>query len=207
MEMSFQDLKRDAQNTNDAVNLGFSALNSTICNQQYDTARMINGLENTIQGGFNAMNISNLQTANAQNIAQMQGFNAVQGQIAQCCCDEREAIAGVNYNLSTQACDTRNTIQNTTRDLIDNANANTRAILDKLTAQELAAKDAQIAAQAQENFSLKLAASQGAQTMQIVNTLRPFPVAAYQVCNPFTGTYGYQGYGSGAYGCGGCCNG
>lgn len=72
-EFSFQDLKRDAQNTSDAVNLGFANLNSTICNQQYDTARMIDGLGTTIQSGFNAT-----------NVALLQGQNAISSQIAQC---------------------------------------------------------------------------------------------------------------------------
>ena len=194
MSESFQDVKREIQNANDAVNLGFSNLNSTICNQQYDTARMINGLESTVQGGFNST-----------NIAMLQGQNAIQTQLAGCCCDLREAVTGVNYNLATQACDTRNTIQNGTRDIIDNQNANARAIIDKLTAQELAAKDAQIQAQNQQIFGLQLAASQEKQNNYIVNTLRPFPIASYQVCNPFTGGYGYQSYNSCGCGCG--CNG
>lgn len=191
-DMNFQEVKREIQNANDAVNLGFSNLNSTICNQQYDTARMINGLQGTIQGGFNAT-----------NVALLQGQNALATQIAGCCCEAQQTMAGINYNLSTQACDTRNTIQNSTRDIIDSQNANARAILDKLTAQELAAKDAQIAAQNQQIFGLQLAASQEKQNSTIINTLRPFPVASYQVCNPFTGTYGgYQSYG--AYGNCGC---
>ncbi len=194
--MSFQDVKREIQNANDAVNLGFSNLNSTICNQQYDTARMINGLESTVQGGFNAT-----------NVALLQGQNAIQTQLAGCCCDLREAVTGVNYNLATQSCDTRNTIQNGIRDVIDNQNANARAVLDKLTQQELAAKDAQISALNNQLFRADLAASQSAQNSYLINTLRPFPVASYTVCNPFTGSYGYANYNNCGCGCGCGCNG
>ena len=194
MDMNFQEVKREIQNANDAVNLGFSSLNSTICNQQYDTARMINGLQGTVQQGFNA-----------QSIATLQGQNALATQIAGCCCDAQQTMAGINYNISTQACDTRNTIQNGIRDVIDNQNANARAVLDKLTQQELAAKDAQISSLNNQLFRADLAASQSAQNSYLINTLRPFPVAAYQVCNPFTGTYGYQNYGGCSCGCG--CNG
>lgn len=197
MDMNFQEVKREVQNANDAVNLGFSNLNSTICNQQYDTARMINGLEGTVSAGFNAT-----------NIAMLQGQNAISSQLAQCCCDERQAIAetnynianqgcqtrqaisDVNYNIATQACDTRNTIQNTTRDLIDNQNANARAILDKLTSQEIEAKNAQITALNQQLFSAQLAASQTAQNQYLVNQLKPCPVPAYITCNPYTASYG-----------------
>ena len=194
---SFQDVKRGVQNVNDAVNGGFAALNSTICNQQYDTARMINGLENTVQGGFNAT-----------NVAMLQGQNAISAQLANCCCETREGIAGVNYNLAqqtntlgaqiqglnynlaTQGCDTRNTIQSTTRDIIDNQNANARAVLDKLTAQEIAAKDAQITALNQQLFSAQLAASQTAQNQYLVNQLRPCPQPCYLTCSPFQASYG-----------------
>ena len=58
--------------------------------------------------------------------------------------------------MATQACDTRNTIQTSTRDIIDNANANSRAILDFLTQDKIATLQA-------ENQSLKLAASQSNQ--------------------------------------------
>lgn len=188
MSESFQDVKREIQNANDAVNLGFSNLNSTICNQQYDTARMINGLESTVQGGFNAT-----------NIAMLQGQNAIQTQLAGCCCDLREAVTGVNYNLATQACDTRNTIQNGLRDSIENANANTRAILQKLDDQAMEAKNAQIAALNQQLFVAQLSASQSAQTNQLINTLRPCPIPSYQTCNPWATQAAY-----GSCGCTGC---
>lgn len=188
-DMSFQDVKREIQNANDAVNLGFSNLNSTICAQQYDTAQMINGLQGTVQSGFNAT-----------NVALLQGQNALATQIANCCCENREGQAQINYNLATQSCDTRQTIQNVGRDIIDSQNAGVNAILGKLTQQEIEAKNAQISALNQQLFTAQLAASQGNQTNQIINTLRPFPVASYQVCNPFTGSYGYN-YNNGC-GCG-----
>lgn len=207
MDMNFQEVKREVQNANDAVNLGFSNLNSTICNQQYDTARMINGLESTVQGGFNAT-----------NVAMLQGQNALAAQAADCCCKTQTAIQGVNYNISqqtnaienavqgvnynlaTQSCDTRNTIQNSTRDLIDNQNANARAILDKLTSQEIEAKNAQITALNQQLFSAQLAASQSAQNQYLVNQLKPCPVPAYLTCNPYTASYGV-GLSNGGCGC------
>lgn len=192
MDMNFQDLKNAAMNGLDATNLGFANLNSTICNQQYDTANMINGLSNTVQGGFNA-----------SNIVALQNQNALQTQLAQCCCENREGQAQINYNMATQFCDTRNLMQTNTRDLIDNNNANTRAILEKLTAQEIAAKDAQIAAQTQRIFGLELAASQAAQNNYIVNQLAPKAVPAYLAPNPYTG-YFFNGYGNG---CGCCGNG
>ena len=131
----------------------------------------------------------------------MQGNNAIQAQLADCCCQTQRQVergfADTNYNLAAQACDTRNTIQTSTRDLIENQNSNARAILDKLTAQELAAKDAQIQAQNQQIFGLQLAASQQAQNNYLVNQLRPCPIPAYNVPNPFCCNTGYN--------CNSCC--
>lgn len=230
-EFSFNDVQNGIRNINDAVNLGFSNLNSTICHQQYDTAMLIGNVANAVNGGFsalnsticqqqydtaqqlNAMNMANMQNANAANVVALQNANAIQSQLANCCCENREAIAGVNYNMATQGCETRNLMQSIARDQIDNANANTRAILDKLTAQEIAAKDAQITAQTQKIFGLELAASQAAQNNYLISRLNPTPVPAYPAASPcglgnwspavLANGYGYNGYN----GCGGCCNG
>ena len=113
-----------------------------------------------------------------QQAALMQQLNAMQMQAADCCCENRAAIAQVRYDMATQACDTRNTVQNATRDIIDNANSNSRAILDFLTQSKLSDLQA-------ENQGLKLAASQAAQNSYLVSQLRPSPIPAYTVQNPY----------------------
>ena len=193
-DFNFQEVKREIQNANDAVNLGFSSLNSTICNAAYENAGLINGLSNTVQQGFYGA-----------NTAMLQGFNAIQAQAADCCCKTQSGIEGLKYTIASEDCATRSTIQNGLRDSIENANANARAILQKLDDQAMEAKNAQIAALNQQLFKADLAASQSAQNSYLINTLRPFPIASYQVCNPFTGSYGYQSYNNCGCGCG--CNG
>ena len=183
-EMSFQDVKRGVQNIDDNVNVGFANLNSTICNQQYDTARMLNTLGTTVMQGFNA-----------SNIAQLQGQNAIQTQLAQCCCDTREAIQAnttqgvmntnaiqnqiqqcccanekdlmqLNYNLATQNCNTLQAIDKVGDRIID----------------YLAADKAQ--ALRDENQALRLAASQQAQNNYLISHLNPTPVPAYPAASP-----------------------
>ncbi len=85
-------------------------------------------LTNTMTNGFHGVD-SAICNLGYQTQA---GFNALAAQMAKCCCDTREAISGVRYDLATQACDTRNAIANSTRDIIENQNANGRAILDAL---------------------------------------------------------------------------
>ena len=74
---------------------------------------------------------------------------------------------------------------NNTRDIIDNQNANSRAVLDFLVNDKLATLQA-------ENQNLKLKASQAEQNTYLVNQLRPCPIPAYQVANPFCCYTGYQ---------------
>lgn len=153
-------------------------------------------LNNAITGGFatttqdinTGFGNAELSRAN-QQAALMQQLNAMQMQAANCCCENRAAIAQVRYDMATQACDTRNTVNTAARDIIDANNQNSRAILDFLTQSKLS--DLQT-----ENQNLKLAASQAAQNNYLISQLRPCPSPAYITCNPWAGS-GYGGCGSG----------
>ena len=145
----------------------------------------INGIDSALCQGFNGINTAILQSGyNTQA-----GINSLSAQLAQCCCDNRAAIADVKYTIANEGCDTRHTIYNSTRDIIDNANANSRAILDFLTQDKISNLMA-------ENQSLKFQASQTAQNAVLqaamdANTatiLRrtgaEYPVPAYVVSAP-----------------------
>lgn len=125
---------------------------SKLDQQTYGLADSTYALNNAITSGFHGVDNAICTLGyNVQN-----GFNGLSHQLAQCCCDNRAAIADVKYAMATESCATRNTIQNTTRDIIDNANANSRAILDFLTQDKIATLTA-------ENQALKFQASQTAQ--------------------------------------------
>lgn len=112
----------------------------------------INGIDSALCQGFNGINTAILQSAYETQGA----INGLSHQLAQCCCDNKAAIADVKYAMATESCATRNTIQNTTRDILENANANSRAILDALNANYIRTLES-------ENNSLKLSASQANQ--------------------------------------------
>ena len=152
------------------------------------------GVTQAVTSGFSNAELSRCN----QQAALMQQLNNMAMQAQECCCENRAAIAQVRYDMATQACDTRNTVQNTTRDIIDAMNCGFRSIDQRLTAQELAAKDAKIAEQNQQIFGYQLAASQAAQNNYLVSTLRPSPSPAYVVANPYCCSSGYN------YGCGNC---
>lgn len=156
-------------------------VNNGLCNGFYAQAQLINGTQMQMANGFAQAELSRSN----QQAALMQMLYTMSAQQADCCCKTQTAIQGINYNLATQACETRNTVQTGIRDVIENQNANARAVLDALTAQRIEAKDEKIAAQNQQIFGLQLAASQAAQNSYLVQTLRPCPTPAYVVANPY----------------------
>jgi hypothetical protein len=170
------------------------SVNQGLCDGFYQQAQLVNGTNMAMASGFAQAELSRCN----QQAALMQQLNNMAMQAQECCCENRAAIAQVRYDMATQACDTRNTVQNTTRDIIDAMNCGFRSIDQRLTAQELAAKDAKIAEQNQQLFGYQLAASQAAQNNYLVSTLRPSPSPAYVVANPYCCNSGYN------YGCGNC---
>lgn len=145
-----------------------------ICDATFALNNSINGLGINVMQGFHGVDnaICNLgyqtqQGFNATQMAMMQGNNALQAQLAQCSCDNRVGQMQIANQMQADTCALSNTIQNTTRDVIDSQNSGFRAILDKMCQQELAAKDAKIAEQNQRIFGLELSASQAAQNTTI----------------------------------------
>ena len=173
----FANVERKIDGVNSGMCDGFYAMNTGMLNG-------FAGVTQAVTSGFSAAELSRCN----QQAALMQQLNAMQRSADNCCCENRAAIAQVRYDMATQACDTRNTIQNAARDITDNQNAGTREILNFLTQSRIQGLES-------ENQALKLAASQAAQNNYLVNTLRPAPIPAYQVQNP---------YSYGANGCGGC---
>ena len=178
------------------------SVNQGLCDGFYQQAQLVNGTNMAMANGFAQAELSRSN----QQAALMQQLNAMQMQAANCCCENRAAIAQVRYDMATQACDTRNTVQNSTRDIIDAMNSGFRGIDQRLTAQEIAAKDAKIAEQNQRLFAADLAASQAAQTLDMRNYVsaqfaycNPRPVPSFEVPAP----YQYGGCGCGCnQGCG-----
>ena len=156
------------------VECKIESVNQGLCDGFYQQAQLVNGTNMAMANGFAQAELSRSN----QQAALMQQLNAMQMQAANCCCENRAAIAQVRYDMATQACDTRNTVQNATRDIIDANNQNSRAILDFLTQSKLSDLQA-------ENQGLKLAASQAAQNSYLVSQLRPSPIPAYTVQNPY----------------------
>ena len=172
------DLSNDYHNLSTNVIQGICDLNGTINSGVNSINTNISNLGYQLQSGINDVNVNSMQNTYAIGSQ----ITALGNQMASCCCDTRFQIergfADTNYNLATQVNNIRQDICTQTRDITDNANANTRAILDFLTNSKM--EDLR-----DENQALKFAASQAAQNTYLVDQLRPCPIPAYNVPNPY----------------------
>ncbi len=179
------------------------ALNNTITNGFAAT-------QQTLCQGFSGIN----QAINTNGYETRLGINALEASLANCCCDLRQQLSdcccqisrgldGINYNMAMNNSVLQQTLCNNTRDIIDNQNANYRALHDEIVANRIEDKNAQIAAQQNEINALRLKASQEAQNTYLINQLKPCPSAAYIVPNPnCCYNYTVNGYGYNNCGCG-----
>lgn len=190
---------------------------------------------NSVQAALNQINAGVSQVSCDTKLASCEVINAIgsgnatlASQLASCCCDVRESISGVNNNITKMGYENQlsvynqtNTLQNAItggfNNLIqDNAtkfnilgskiDAQTQIINDKFCQLEMREMQNKIDALRDDKQTLQFAASQQAQTANIVNQIRPCPVPAYLTCNPFGCNGGYTGYGFGyndgcGYGC------
>ncbi len=191
---------------------------------------------NAVQSALNTINAGVSQIACDTKLSSSQVINAITSgnaslasQLASCCCDVRESIAGVNNNITKMGyenqlanCNQTNTLQNAITSgfnnlMSDNASkfnilgskidAQTQIINDKFCQLEMREMQNKIDSLREDKAALQLSASQQAQTANIVNQIRPCPVPAYLTCNPYGCNggfgYGYNGYGySDGCGCG-----
>lgn len=154
-------------------------------------------VSNSMLTGFNGINTNIMQTGygiqqaiNADTVANMQNTNALQAQIANCCCENREGQAQIRYDMATQACQTRQAIADSTRSILD------YLCQDKIATLTAENNDLRRAA-SQDRQNALLTTAMSAQTNQIIDAVRPTPVPAY----PASNLYGYAGCGCNT-GCG-----
>lgn len=170
------------QNTNDAVNSRFDA--SGLSNQ-------ISGVQNSVTNGFANLEIANcgramdaMQTAYNNQISALQQTFAVQTQLSNCCCENRQAIAQLGSDLAREACADRQAVAD-----------GVQKILDQMCSDKIDAKNEKIAELQNQINIANLRASQIEQTSQLLadnakqtvaleQYLNPTPVPAYMVQNP-----------------------
>lgn len=143
-------------------------ISNGLCSLGYDQLAQMNGINQNISTtGFGIQN-----SITQMGIANMQDTNALSRQLDSCCCENRQAIAQVRYDMATDTCAIKTAINEMGQQIMQNDNTNYRALNDRLTQQEIAALKDRIAQQDSLINSLNLAISQRNQTDNIVERVR-----------------------------------
>lgn len=193
---------------------GVRGLSQGLCDSTFALQNSLNGLGTTVMQGFNGVDRA-VCTLGYQNQA---GVNSLSNQIAQCCCDNRAAIADLKYDMATSDCSIKTLVnqlaqqlmwgqQNGLRDL-------TELINTKFCNLEMSQKDAIIAdlrSQLAQCGDQNMANSIVARLSAVIN---PPAVPAYPAANPngfgnwapqVLSGGGWNNCGCNNGGCGSCC--
>ena len=176
--------------------LGIAGVNQNICQTGNATVAAITGAQNALTQQMYSNQLADLERSFAAQTAATQGNNALQSQLANCCCENRLATANLSADLAREACADRAAVSNGIRDVLTATQAQTQTILDKMCQMEIDNLKAQNSALQSQVLMKDFAASQTAQTASlmadnafqtqyIVNRVAPYPIPSYTVPNPF----------------------
>ena len=176
----------------------------------------LNGINTTVANGFSNAEISRcnsqaniLQTLNNNQSATNANMNTLAMSLQNCCCENRAGLADLKYTVATEACADRQAVTDALTAVTTAMNAGFQGIYNQMCQDKIDSKNEEIA-NLRTQLSMKdLAASQIAQTSQILANneaqtaaleryLAPNPVPAYVVQNPSCCNPGYY---NGSCGC------
>ena len=127
----------------------------------FDQNSIMSGI-NGIQSTLTSSQMADLNRSFDVQTSVMQGFNGIQQQLAQCCCDNKTATLQTQAVVQNEGNMTRLAIQ-----------SQTQAILDRLCEQTIEQLREQNQNLTNQLAMANLAASQTAQTQQIIAALTP----------------------------------
>ena len=151
-----------------AIQQGINNLSTQLCGCCGDTQMALANGFSQAEIAANGRQMANMNQAFTAQTAMNAGFNGIQSALAQCCCENRLASADLKYTIATENCADRAAISDGIRDLLAATQNQTQRILDQMCADKIDAKNERIAELQQQLQMAQLAASQGAQTAQIL---------------------------------------
>lgn len=178
----------------EGVRDGVYGLSNQLCNSTSDVVSAVNNGFSSAEISANARQIANLQQSFNNQIATLQGFNNLGSQFADCCCENRLGIAGLNSTIISENCADRQALNEGVRDILANQTASVQRILDQMCQDKIDAKNEKIA-DLERQLSMKdLQASQVAQNSFIAQGFANEVDALYNRLNtcpvPTTPVYG-----------------
>lgn len=185
------------------VQLGIAGVNQNICQTGNSVVSAVNNGFANAETSANARAMASLQQAYAAQTANMQGMNALQGQIAQYSSDNRLATANLQNVIQTENCADRAAVGEALQNVTMQNVGNTNAIVNAITAGIQSIKDDLCAdrldAERRENANLRselmyargqasqvdqtaqIRAAQATTANQLVNELRSCPIPSQPV--------------------------
>lgn len=183
------------QNGISSVQNGINGLSNQICNSTASVNQTLNNGFANAETSANSRQMANMNQAFANQTAMNQGFNNMQSQLAQCCCDNRLATAQTQALVQSENCADRAALSDGIRDIITNQSNNTQRILDQMCQDKIDAKNDTIAQLRSELLYARGQASQDVQTAviqagqralanEVEQYVAPKAIPAYVVSNP-----------------------
>ena len=187
-----QALNTSVSGIQNAVTSGFGDVQTALCGGFAGVNATVNGAQNAISQQLYTNQLADLERSFAAQTASMQNMNALQSQLANCCCENRLGIANLGADIARENCADRAAVSDGIRDILVNQTANTQRILDQMCNDKIDAKNEKIADLERQLTMANLAASQVEQTAQIrasqattanqlVNELRSCPIPSQPV--------------------------
>ena len=175
------------------VQAGFNqaALTSGITNLQTGMCNGFAGVNSNLQNGFFQAEIAN----NSRQMADMNQNFALQSQFANCCCENRLAIANLQAQIAQENCADRQSVNDALMSVVTQMNAGFQSMKDEFCKDRLDRKDETIAElrqqlnerdrlASQNTQTADLKANNEAQTVALERYLAPQPQPAWIVQNP-----------------------
>jgi len=183
------------QNGISSVQNGINGLSNQICNSTASVNQTLNNGFANAETAANSRQMANMNQNFANQTAMNQGFNNIQSQLANCCCENRLATANLNSTILAENCADRAALSDGIRDLLTNQTNNTQRILDQMCQDKIDVKNDTIAQLRSELMYARGQASQDVQTAmiqagqrQLANEVEqyvaPKAIPAYVVQNP-----------------------
>lgn len=149
------------------IQSGVQNLSTQLCNCCADMSQTVNSGFANAETSANARQIANMNQAFNAQTAMMQGFNSIQSQFADCCCENRLGIANLTSTVLSENCADRAALAEGVRDIIQSQTMGVQRILDQMCNDKIDAKNEKIADLERQLTMADLRASQIAQTAQI----------------------------------------
>lgn len=162
-----QNICQTGNGITNAINQGFASTNLGMCQGFNGVNSSIFGAQTAISNQLNSNELASLERSFAAQTANTAGLTNLSSQLANCCCENRQATADLKYTVATENCADRYEAAQNTQNIITAITAGVQSIKDDLCADRLDAERRENQNLRTQLSMAQLAASQTAQTAEL----------------------------------------